>query len=498
MAPPRIALEVIVAPPSPTVLALDCGTQSLRAGVFNRDGDLLGLGRVPAKPGLAVTTDRTWAAAVSAVREALEAAGGARPEAVAVTGQRASLVPCGPDGAYGRVLAWNEPGTAEQVPPLPSWLRAWARLSGAHELLEALQQRAPVNRLRCDNPGTWSATRRYRMLPGWLAHRMTGEDTDCSAAQVGYLPFDHRRGRWHGPRHWKWRALSMRSEQVPQLAPPGQALGSLTPEVAGELGLPAGTPVIACGTDKGCEVLAAGVLQPGPAVLSLGSAATVSVHLDQFSNVQRYRPAYVAASGAGWHAEVQLDHGLRLVSAFLAEVAASDPEAAWSLAALDGQLAERAPALDDPVFLPFLRPNLTHPVSHRAEGWLGNPAGIADRYAGIVSGVFFALRAGLDHLEQRFGSAGPMVACGGGARSKALLRWGAACLGRPLVQPRQPESSLLGAAMTAAVGAGWYPGFAEAAQAMRGGFDVIRPARESVPDQERAYRDRFLRALERG
>ena len=55
----------------------------------------------------------------------------------------------------------------------------------------------------------------------FLAHRLFGRFVDSVGCQVGYVPFDYRRLRWAGPRDWKWQAVPVRRELLPELVPPG-------------------------------------------------------------------------------------------------------------------------------------------------------------------------------------------------------------------------------------------------------------------------------------
>ena len=55
---------------------------------------------------------------------------------------------------------------------------------------------------------------------------------DAVAAQVGYLPFDVKHFRWAAPGDWKWRALAIRREQLPELRAPGELLGHISDSAA--------------------------------------------------------------------------------------------------------------------------------------------------------------------------------------------------------------------------------------------------------------------------
>ena len=66
------------------------------------------------------------------------------------------------------------------------------------------------------------------------------------------------------------------SDALPRLVAPGGCVGALDSSVAARLGLPAGIPLIAAGSDGVCTELGAGVVEPGQLYAYLGTAATVA------------------------------------------------------------------------------------------------------------------------------------------------------------------------------------------------------------------------------
>ena len=72
-----------------------------------------------------------------------------------------------------------------------------------------------------------------------------------------------------------------------------------------------------------------------------------------------------------------------------------------------------------------------------------------------------------------------LIAIGGGAASDLWCHILADITGKNVCIPHNREASALGAAIAAAVGAGWYPTFREAANAMSRIDRTIRPNREN-------------------
>ena len=85
------------------------------------------------------------------------------------------------------------------------------------------------------------------MLSSWLTARLTGEWVDSTASQVGYLPFDFKRGEWVGRLDWKWQVAPFERSWLPRLVPPTSVLGRLTAAAAIALAEAVSIPVIASG-----------------------------------------------------------------------------------------------------------------------------------------------------------------------------------------------------------------------------------------------------------
>jgi len=58
--------------------------------------------------------------------------------------------------------------------------------------------------------------------------------------QVGYLPFDYKRHRWASSGDWKWKAIGVALERLPELVPVTERLGSVHRDAAEATGLERG------------------------------------------------------------------------------------------------------------------------------------------------------------------------------------------------------------------------------------------------------------------
>ncbi len=104
--------------------------------------------------------------------------------------------------------------------------------------MEHFRAQAEVNWVAQEQPEIAAKTDKVLLLSGFLSHRLTGRFVDSVGCCVAYLPFDYKRLRWAAPRDWKWQALAVRREQLPELFKPGERLGEISAEASRHTGIP--------------------------------------------------------------------------------------------------------------------------------------------------------------------------------------------------------------------------------------------------------------------
>ena len=240
------------------VLAIDHGTQSVRALLFDARGNLTAKSRVPVRyespqPGWAEgDPEYLWGAVAEACRRLWAAA--AVPEGavrgVTLTTQRGTVVNVDAAGRPLRpAITWLDRRRTEGLPPVGGAWGVLFRLSGMRGTVASFQAEAEANWIARHQPEVWARTHRYLLLSGYLTHRLTGNFVDSVGAQVGYLPFDFKHLRWAPDWDWKWRIAPFDRAKLPELVPPGGLLGHVTRAAHEATGIPAGLPVVAGAAD---------------------------------------------------------------------------------------------------------------------------------------------------------------------------------------------------------------------------------------------------------
>jgi sugar (pentulose or hexulose) kinase len=493
------------------ILALDVGTQSVRALVFDPRGTLVAHSRIPIvpyvspQPGWAEQDAELYWRSIGDACAGLWAGGVARRDAIAgvtLTTQRATVVVADGDGTPLRpAIVWLDQRRAENVPEIGGVTGLAFRALRVRRTVAAFQADCEANWLRANEPSTWARVRRYLLLSGFLAHRLTGRFVDSVAAQVGYLPFDYRHLAWAKRGDWRWEAAPIDPDWLPELVAPGERLGELTGQAAAVVGLPAGTPVLAAAADKACEVLGSGALTPEVGSLSYGTTATINTTQRRYAEAIPLVPPYPAAVPRAYSLEVQVYRGYWLVDWFKrqfgsAEVAQADARGIAPEALFDDLVRATEPGAMGLIIQPTWTPGVRIP-GPEAKGAMigfGDVHTRAHLYRAILEGLAYALREGGERAAARAKTPlRELRVSGGGAQSPAAVQLTADIFGLPTGRPHTHETSGLGAAIDAAVGLGLQPSFEAAVGEMTRLAETLDPD----PARHRLYDELYRRVYRR-
>ncbi len=488
------------------ILAIDNGTQSVRALLFDLQGNLVTKARVPIDP---YTSPRPgwaeqepayyWEMLCAACRQLWQTTPVPKEAiaGVALTTQRATMVNVDRRGrALRPAIVWLDQRRTEGLKPVGGLWGLAFRLVGMAETVAYFQAEAEANWIRTHQPEIWERTHKYLFLSGYLTHRLTGRFVDSVGSQVGYVPFDYKNLRWAGPRDWKWQAVPMDPEKLPDLVPPAGVLGEITPAAAEATGIPAGLPLVAAAADKACEVMGAGCIDPHVGCLSYGTTATINTTHEKYVEAIPLVPPYPAAVPGCYSLEIQIYRGYWMVKWFkeefghreqrIAEERGIEPEVLF-----DELVNEVAPGSMGLTLQPYWSPGLKIP-GPEAKGAIigfGDVHTRAHIYRAILEGLAYALREGKERSERRSGiPITELRVSGGGSQSDAAMQITADVFGLPTARPHIYETSGLGAAIDAAVGLGLHPDFDVAVREMTHVGEHFEPDPETREIYEGLYR----------
>ena len=466
------------------ILAIDNGTQSVRALIFDLQGNLIAKSRVPIEPyfstapGLAEQKPEVYWAAVCQACQALWLKPEVKKEAiagVAVTTQRSTMINLDKDHQPLRpAIHWLDQRRTTGLKPVGGLWGLLFKVAGMTETVAYLQAEAECNWLQKNEPEIWQKTNKYIMLSGYLTYKLVGRVADSVGSQVAYIPFDYKKQDWAGKFDWKWQAVPVSKEMLPDLVQPTEQLGVISREAAEATGIPEGLPLIAAAADKACEVIGAGCVDPSIACLSYGTTATINTTHKKYVELIPLIPPYPSAVPGSYSLEFQIYRGYWMVTWFKHEFGMSEERLAEQRGVeaeelFDDLVNSVAPGSQGLMLQPYWSPGLKVP-GPEAKGAVigfGDVHTRAHLYRSILEGLAFALREGADRTSKR--SHIPITSvrvAGGGSQSKAAVQLTADIFGLPTSTPHVYETSGLGAAMDAAVGLKLHPDFETAVKEM--------------------------------
>jgi sugar (pentulose or hexulose) kinase len=489
-----------------TILAIDCGTQSLKAILFSLEGEVLDMERITfepyisPKPGWAEQDPEIYWNSLCKACQVLKSRSSNQFSAIAgvgITALRASMVNVDKNGNPLRnVIVWLDQRKAEVFyhPRFP--LSFILKMIGMTETLQIAQREGKSNWIRQNEPEIWEKTYKYLQISGFLNFRLTGEFSDSVASQIGHIPFDYKRKRWGNPSDpmvFSTKLYPVEKEKLPELVEPSAILGTITGIASGLTGIPEGTQVVSCGSDKGCETLGMGVLDQKAVSLSFGTTATVQTTTTTYFEPIQFMPAYPAVIPGCFNPEVEVFRGFWMITWFKNEFAHKEILEAEKLGIpaeviLNDLLMLSPPGSMGLVLQPFWSPGLADPNAKGAMIGFGDVHKKPHIYRAVIEGLAFAMKEGLIKIEKA-GKTGidRLMVSGGASQSPAICQIVADVFDRSLLRGKTHETSGLGAAILTATGVGLYNSVKEAVHGMVNYREPVDPE----PENTRIYKQLF-------
>jgi xylulokinase len=270
------------------ILAIDLGTGGPKVAVVDRQAQVLGwrshgVGTTFHDGGGAEQDPaEMWAAVVAATR-ALLAAGPFPPVvAVAVTSQYMSTIPVDARGAAtGPCIMWMDTrGAVDSMAILADdTFELFVTRHGMIPLPTGNDNAAHVAVLRRHHADAYRAAVAMVEPMDHLTARLTGRVTATQSTAFGMLVCDNRTwGAGYDPE--LVAATRLDPERLAPLVPMSEPVGALLPDIAAELGLPAGIPVLPGTIDSITGAVGAGAIDAGSAAVVIGTTSVLVTHVD--------------------------------------------------------------------------------------------------------------------------------------------------------------------------------------------------------------------------
>ena len=320
------------------------------------------------------------------------------------------------------------------------------------------------------------------MLPkDYIAYKLSGVHcTDVSDAS-GMLIFDVKHRCWSKE---MLEICGITEDQLAKVYESYEAVGTVLPEIAKELGIPETVKVAAGAGDNAAAAVGTGTVGDGRCNISLGTSGTIFISSEKFG-VDKHNAL---------HAFAHADGHYHLMGCMLSAASCNK----WWMDEIIGTKDYEAEQKgieklgeNHVFFLPYLMGERSPHNNPNARGtFIGMTmdTGRADMTQAVLEGVAFALRDSLEvakslgiHIERT-------KICGGGAKSPLWRKMIANIMNLKVDMIESEEGPALGGAMLAAVACGEYKNVEEAAGKLVKVIGTVEPEPELAAKYEEKYR----------
>jgi glycerol kinase len=469
----------------PQILVLDAGTTSTRAIIFAPDGRVVAtaqcaLTQFYPEPGwVEHDAQEIWDATLACAQDAVSQAGGAaRIACIGITNQRETVVAW--DKATGaplhRAIVWQDRRTADVCGRLrdeghEAEIQATTGLV-LDPYFSATKMRWLLDHVPAVQTGQDAGALAFGTVESWLIFKLTGgahlsDATNASRTSLLAL----------GGASWEPQLCDLfgvPAAALPEVVDCAGVFGTVLPELLG-----APIPITGLAGDQQAATIGQGCLSPGDTKATFGTGAFVLANMGARLPQSHFRLLGTVLHQLGGERCYALEGSVFVAGSLIQWL--RDSLGLIATAAETEELAASVPDSGGVVIIPAL-------------SGLGAPHWRPEARAAIT-GLSFAsgraqvIRAALEAMTmQTFDLAEAFAADGaewrslkidGGMSANGWMAQDLAdMLGLSVERPDFVETTALGAAMLAGVGAGLFADLTAAAQAMRGGVRVFTPTKD--------------------
>ncbi len=420
------------------LLGIDAGTESIRTGVFDLEGNILGFGAYPYK-----TYYKHPAWAEQKVEEWREALIKSIVEAIRISGiNPKEIIAIGLDATCCSVVFFDENNKPTRDPII--WMDV--RSSEEAKFIESI-----------DDPA--------RGYNGY------------SKVSAEWFPCKNLWVKRNQPEVYKKMGLEDIFEKLPKrVLKLGEVAGRLRKEIADKTDLPEGIPVAQGGADAFIAVIGLNALKPGQLAYITGSSHLLIGISDKRFHVKglfgTYPDAviddvYLIEGGQTSTGSVLKWFKMNFINKKIEEEAARQNLSIYQY--MDKQAEKLPPGSEGVIILEHWQGNRTPYVDPYSRGVIRGlslkhtPVHI---YRAIMEAVAYGTEVILRVMKKSNFEINEIIACGGTTHSKLWLQIYADVTGLPIKKTTTSEAAALGSAILSAVAAGKYNSITEAANKM--------------------------------
>lgn len=470
-------------------IGIDLGTSAVKLLLMDSDGKIVNIvsREYPLyfpRPGWSEQKPEDWyEQTVLGIRELIRDVDKSQVAGISFGGQMHGLVILDEDDNVIRpAILWNDGRTTEETDYLNNVIGK-EKLSEYTANIAFAGFTAPkILWVKNKEPENFARISKIMLPKDYIAYKLTGVHcTDVSDAS-GSLLFDVKNRRWSQE---MCDICGITTDRLAKCCESYEAVGTLLPQVAQELGLGTSVKVAAGAGDNAAAAVGTGTVGDNMCNISLGTSGTVFISSKNFG-VDKYNAL---------HSFAHADGSYHLMGCMLSAASCNK----WWMDDIIGtkdyaaeQKAIEKLGENHVYFLPYLmgeRSPHNNPNARAVFLGMSMDTTRADMTQAVLEGVAFALRDSLEVAKSLGIELTRTKICGGGARSPLWKKIIANVLNLRVDVLESEEGPSMGGAMLAAVACGEYADVEEIAAKVVKVVETVEPDAELVAKYEERYRE---------
>ena len=447
-------------------VGIDMGTQSMRAYLFNPEGELAADASceylpVYPQPGWAECDANLW---LNALKQVL----GEIKEAAQISGEEigtiafacidASIVPVDEDcNPIDHCIIWMDSRTGEQADALKKVISEEEALQISGSPITPFQDVTKIMWLKKYKPQVYQRARYFCEAGSFFVGFLTGTPVNgwCGSSYTQLL--DIRTKKWSEK---IFDAAGIDMGKAFCTASAFEIAGTVLPRRAEEFGLSTKTKVVVGDSDHEIAMLGCGLTKPGQILDISGTSTSIAAYT--------YEPVYdpagtmlthLSADGTYWtleNASLITGGNLRWYK---------DTIARCSYEEMDQAAMAIGPGSEGLIFLPYLQGQITPAANSSARGVF---SGLTMNHAvphlthAVYEANVFTIRDCVEVINQSVGTPEMIIGTGGGTKSELCNQMKADCLGIPFQVMESENATGIGAGVLAGTAEGLFASAEEA------------------------------------
>ena len=468
-------------------IGVDLGTSAVKLLLMDEKGEIR---KIVSKeyplyfphPGWSEQNPEDWfLKTVEGIKELTAECEKSKVAGISFGGQMHGLVALdGEDRVIRPAILWNDGRTGEETDYLNEVIGKDKLSEHTANIAFAGFTAPKILWMKKHEPENFAKIRKIMLPKDFLAYKLSGVFcTDVSDAS-GMLLLDVKNRCWSKE---MLDVCGISEKQLPKLYESFQAVGTLRPEIAEELGLSGQVRVIAGAGDNAAAAVGTGTVGDGMCNISLGTSGTVFISSKSFGVDENNALHSFAHAYGNYHLM-----GCMLSAASCNKWWNEDILKTKDFAAEQAQITRLGE--NNVFYLPYLmgeRSPHNNPDARAMFIGMSMDTTREDMTQAVLEGVAFALRDSLEVAKSLGIRIERTKICGGGAKSPLWKKMIANIMNLKVDVIESEEGPALGGAMLAAVGCGEYPDVETIAEKLVKVVDTVEPEEELVVKYEEKY-----------